>query len=207
MSKKIFYDFIEIGTSNFDTIIEKCPEDSRGISVEPLKEYLDQLPNKKGVLKLNCAITHNKQKDFALIYFIPEKIIDKKGLPNWLKGCNSIECPHHHHKDLMDIVKKRTVPLLNINELLDEYNVGKIGLIKIDAEGHETSILEGMLEYLENKPLDVFPDKIQFEGPMFIDLIYGLIKKFKDVGYEIEPCNEREIEPTNQYVFTLSHQN
>ena len=41
------YNFIEIGTSNFDALIEECNDNSKGISVEPIKHYLDALPNKK----------------------------------------------------------------------------------------------------------------------------------------------------------------
>ena len=33
--KKINYDFIEIGTSNFDTLIGSCSETSVGLSIEP----------------------------------------------------------------------------------------------------------------------------------------------------------------------------
>ena len=49
-------DFIEIGTSDFDTEIEK--QDGRtGISVEPIKEYLDRLPNNERVIKVHGAIS------------------------------------------------------------------------------------------------------------------------------------------------------
>lgn len=40
-------DFIEIGTSNFDTLIQTCSDDAFGISIEPLNFYLNDLPNKK----------------------------------------------------------------------------------------------------------------------------------------------------------------
>ena len=37
------YDFIEIGTSDFDTLIETSNNDTVGISIEPIKYYLDNL--------------------------------------------------------------------------------------------------------------------------------------------------------------------
>lgn len=49
-------DFLEIGTSDVETLIESCDEDSFGISIEPLKYYLDKLPDKKNVKKLNLAV-------------------------------------------------------------------------------------------------------------------------------------------------------
>ena len=49
------YDFIEIGTSDFDTLLETTIN-KIGISIEPLKYYLDNLPNNDKVIKVNCAI-------------------------------------------------------------------------------------------------------------------------------------------------------
>lgn len=45
------YNFIEIGTSNFDTLIEKANDDTMGISVDAVKYYIDQLPEKPNVKK------------------------------------------------------------------------------------------------------------------------------------------------------------
>jgi hypothetical protein len=33
------YDFIEIGTSDFDTEIENCDDNKKGLSIEPVKIY------------------------------------------------------------------------------------------------------------------------------------------------------------------------
>ena len=45
------YDFIEIGTCDFDTELQRSDGTRRGISVEPVKGYLDALPNIQGVMK------------------------------------------------------------------------------------------------------------------------------------------------------------
>ena len=50
------FDFIEIGTSDFDTLIEDASESTRGISIEPIKYYLDRLPNKENVIDAVCEI-------------------------------------------------------------------------------------------------------------------------------------------------------
>ena len=36
------YDFIEIGTSDFDTLIESSDDNVVGLSIEPIKYYLDR---------------------------------------------------------------------------------------------------------------------------------------------------------------------
>ena len=45
-----FLDFIEIGTSDFDTEIEKN-DNKIGISIEAVKYYTENLPNKNGCVK------------------------------------------------------------------------------------------------------------------------------------------------------------
>ena len=43
----MIYDFIEIGTCDCDTLIQECNNTTYGISIEPLKFYLDMLPKKE----------------------------------------------------------------------------------------------------------------------------------------------------------------
>ena len=48
------YDFIEIGTSDFDTLIEST-QGKIGITIEPLLFYLENLPKNPSVIKVNCG--------------------------------------------------------------------------------------------------------------------------------------------------------
>ena len=48
-------DYIEIGTSDFDTLVQNT--DLTGLSIDPLKIYLDALPNKVNNIKINAAIS------------------------------------------------------------------------------------------------------------------------------------------------------
>ena len=52
----VFYNYIEIGTSDFDTEIQK-DNNNHGISIEPIKYYYDKLPIKENSTKLNIAIS------------------------------------------------------------------------------------------------------------------------------------------------------
>ena len=53
----IHYDFIEIGTSDFHTLIESATDKTIGLSIEPIKTYLDRLPNKENVFKVQAAVS------------------------------------------------------------------------------------------------------------------------------------------------------
>ena len=88
-------DFIEIGTSNFDTLIEKSTDETVGLSIEPIKEYLEDLPDKNNVKKLNYAISDEDRQ--GEMYYIPPGIIQKHfGFTKYkyLQGCNALDHPH-----------------------------------------------------------------------------------------------------------------
>ena len=65
------YDFIEIGTSDFDTLIQSSNTTTKGISIEPLKFYLDNLPNNDNIIKSNYAVSNFNGK--IDIYYVPPK--------------------------------------------------------------------------------------------------------------------------------------
>jgi len=53
----IRYNFIEVGTSDFMTLIQSADDQTVGLSIEPISEYLDRLPNKPKVQKVNAALS------------------------------------------------------------------------------------------------------------------------------------------------------
>ena len=159
-------DFIEIGTSNFYTLIQECGDTETGISVDAVKYYLDCLPEKKNVKKVHVALTSERKSDFIDIYYIPEDVIDSNGLYDWFKGCNTIGKYHplHIQHKVEHLVRIEKVPLLNIDEFLIRENIRKIGFLKIDTEGHDCVILNGLFKYLETKDKEYYPTRILFES-------------------------------------------
>lgn len=159
------YDFIEIGTSNFRTCIQKADDNTIGISVEPLSYYINQLPNKKNVIKENVAISFDDSEGETKIFFIPEKIIYENNLPKWLRGCNTINTYHptHLRLNLKNLVQIENVKQIPIKQLFEKYEVTSLDLLKIDTEGGDCDILLNFKKYLTNKDKSFYPKKIQFE--------------------------------------------
>jgi sulfotransferase len=153
---KGFYDFIEIGTSNFDTFIEKVDNTVRGISIEPLAFYLDQLPNRENITKINAALS---DKDgIADIYYIDPVKIQELELPGFISGSNSINQPHQFTinvigQELYDsLISIKKVPTITWNTLINSYGIQGIGYLKIDTEGHDHVVLEGYLKACDGNP-------------------------------------------------------
>lgn len=189
----IDYDFIEIGTCDFDTLIETCSETDVGICVEPIKDYLNKLPAKTNVKKINKAISFDNQEGWVEVYYIPESTLIENNLKLGLKGCNSINeyHPHHIKKKITHLVQTYKVEQISIETLLRENNVRKIKHLKIDTEGGDCFILKNLINYL--KPLDrvFYPDKITFETNLLsnYNLILETIEIYKENGYRVESTN------------------
>ena len=84
MSNKLTneYDYLEIGTCDWDVFSITKPH-LKGIAVEPIKIYLDNIPYNKNVIKINMAIS-NEDKDgemyYPIISFNPTSRISAGGI-------------------------------------------------------------------------------------------------------------------------------
>lgn len=183
------YDFIEIGTSNFDTLIQIAIDTATGLSIEPIKHYLDCLPNKPKVKKLNVAVSRDNTHGVLDVYYVPEDVIVAKGLPDWLKGCNSIGDYHFQHKKLnvIDLVVKQSVLMVPIADIFIEHDVTELYYLKIDTEGSDSEIMLHLYDYLKTEPSTKYPKKILFESNDLSDKVQvDLVKsKFAELGYKV----------------------
>lgn len=187
-AKLIDYDFIEIGTSNFDTLIEKADDNTLGISVEAVKHYIDDLPCKSNVRKLNAAISDVSGKLY--VYYIPEDAIKENNLNEWFKGCNSINNFHplHIKHNVTHLCKKDEVNVMTIFELFYQNKVRNVKFLKIDTEGHDCVILNSLHSYIKYLPRIFYPKKILFESNENITSkdVDKTITLFCSLGYKLK---------------------
>lgn len=192
------YDFIEIGTSDFDTEIQNCGDDKIGLSIEPLIHYLDNLPNKKNVTKVNAAVSN--YNGFVDVYYLNEETIKKFNLPDYVKGQNSIGNPHPEilnwfkHGLRNEDISKKTVPVINFETIITKYNVESLELLKVDTEGHDCTIMENYLDYASNNH-NLLAKKIIFESNSLSNQtsVNLIINKCVLLGYTIINTGENTI--------------
>jgi FkbM family methyltransferase len=192
----MFLDFIEIGTSDFDTELMNASPNKKGISIEPVKYYLDKLPNKPNVIKYNIAISDNDGS--CRVYYMPEETIKKYKFPRWVRGCNRI---NEYHPTVMKLIKKK-YPDINPVSLISSYkvkcetlynflknkNIYGIYYLKIDTEGHDIVILNCFLDQIKSsKQYNLLPHKILFESNVLSNRkeVDNLIKKLEESGYHL----------------------
>lgn len=209
---KIDYDFIEIGTSCFDAMIERATTE-HGISVEPLGFYLDMLPSKPNVKKVVAALVSDEEfarsGGILLTYFVDNDTIIKHNLGGWMLGCNSVGRPHDFHTrwcppEYVHRINDADVPARNLveeglvqvvpakcytySQLVQEFNVGTVRYLKLDTEGNDAVILNSILNYYINTDLKLLPKTIKFEHNFHnkAEDIIAVKEKLVSLGYTIE---------------------
>jgi FkbM family methyltransferase len=183
------YDFIEIGTSDFETEIQECSEDAVGLSIEPIARYLENLPNKKNVTKINCAVSNYDGK--IKVFYLSEDNIKKHNYPNFLKGCNAVGSPHPALKGFVfgivvpdELISCDEVEVKTLDTIFKEYNVDSINHLKIDTEGHDCTILDSYYDICV-KNNNLLAEKITFENNELTnqDHLSKILEKFKLFSY------------------------
>jgi len=185
-----FYDFIEIGTSDFNTEIEK-KDNKVGISIEPIKFYLDRIPDKRNCIKLNLGISNYNGK--CVVNYLSEQTICKYNFPYFVRGCNSINSYHKtvtsicksKNIDIEKIADKYTVDVSTLHTLMIKACVSGVYFLKIDTEGHDVIILKKFYEEIKDNAY--LPHVIQFESNVLstAEDINTIIRLFTNIGYDL----------------------
>ena len=172
---------IEIGTSDFDTMAGIEP----GVFIEPIKYYYDRLPT--NCIKENIAISNYDGETTA--FYVSYNNIIEYGLPDWIRGCNSITKPHPTVvQTLLDyglplgIIQEARVPVKKLDYIINKYAIRNLDILKIDTEGHDPVII---LDYFSSAT--VLPRKIIFENNILSDksAITAAIDLLIGLGYDM----------------------
>jgi hypothetical protein len=184
----VCYDFVEIGTSDFDTLVEKAEPEERGLCVEPVRYYLDRL-QKRPLVQRVCAAISSEDAEQVSIYSISEETRRRLGLPNWVRGCNSVGSPHPTVVKLLAAIlvddgvgkfiditspqggaeceeawKVEYVPQISFRTLARQFNIGQVVHLKLVTEGHDCIILQDVARAIEDDTLPFRPpNKITFQ--------------------------------------------
>lgn len=222
---KLHLDFLEVGTSDFNTHMETCSPYERGMVIEPLKIYLDNLPDKENVIKVNAALLFGDHKTVPIYYIKPE-VIKKHGLFDWMRGCNSIGIPHDLHinyfntlaefdvwhsywkrpgapkgRNLLDegLVSVDEVPCVTFKSIIKDYGIGSVKYVKFDTEGMDADLIHSMLDDLWDMNEMRLPEIIQFETNVHNDTnkSFDVIQRLKNIGYQlyVGEANSNQWEP------------
>merc|ERR1719171_2751413 len=94
-------DFLEIGTSDFDTLAHlytETAQNASGLSVEPVVTYLRRLP-RGGKSSLVLAAV-GERDGWAPVFSVNMDSEIGSSLPWWLRGCSHVGSPHYQVQEL-----------------------------------------------------------------------------------------------------------
>lgn len=178
----MIYDFLEIGTSDFEIGEEiiiggdclyggvSFERDKRYLLVDPVDYYLQRLAavgyKNDNILHCNAAITSYDGE--LTVWYVSDEKQKQYNLPYWVRGCNKINEKHPTVVSLLaqmniheDVWSYETIPCMTFSSLCSRYSISHIKNLKIDTEGHDHVILEGVIDSLRKKLINI--DKIKYE--------------------------------------------
>lgn len=172
--------FIEIGSSDFDTLLPLSENGWEGIIVEPIPELIERLEPNENVVFENCAIsTTNEEVDIQ--YY------DPAWAKGWTRGVGSISDVNHFNMNPQwdEHVFKKRVPCMTLANLIEKHDVKKIDYLKIDTEGTEFSIANSYDWRIIPKFLKI--EHRHWEAhDVDVDEYVSLFKKMKYIVYKEE---------------------
>ena len=157
------YDYVDIGSSNFDNSANFAINDPsiNVLLVEPLNFYIEYFKSngfegKENIKLCNSAISDTEGT--SIIYFLSEEYIEKM-FPDklWLKGCNRLDNQHPivvlelQEKGIdLNVIQKLEIKKITFDMLCNLYKIESIGKLTIDTEGHEHFILPSIIQKIKN---------------------------------------------------------
>ena len=157
--------FIQIGANDgksfdflYDFLVYRKP---KGVVIEPIKEYYDELclnyNNFEKIIKINKAVHETLKK--VIVYKVRKDSFVK--YPEWVKGIASFDKTHLTKFDFIenDDILSETVDADHFMNIINDcFFDRKVDYVQIDTEGYDYHILK-MIDF---KKLDISIIKLEF---------------------------------------------
>jgi FkbM family methyltransferase len=152
--------FVEIGSCDFDTCNPLAEQGWRGVIVEPVKKYLNNLEQHSNVIYLNMAI-HNHDGWMLLYPYTDEQCEEDKDY----RGMTTYQ--------LRDTKRQYELAIrcISYQTLIRLCGFHRIDLLKIDAEGMDFLILEQAFHQGMPKPIEIIVEHKYLDDVMMCEFL------------------------------------
>lgn len=177
--------FLQVGANDgvsFDNLFKFVTlNSSRGVVVEPLPNYFEQLKRNyrdySDIVPIQVAI-HPEAENYG-IFKVNETSL--KSYPDWANGIASFLRDHLiNHGILEEDIVEVEVPCISLMNLIKKYDLFDMDYLQVDTEGFDFEVLH-QLDFTKVKPT-----LIKFEKVHMSEYKYSsLRKKLESVGYKL----------------------
>lgn len=217
-------DFIEIGTSFFETMSHSAKNHTTGISIEPIKIYQDSLLIRPNIKKISAAVS--VVSTWAdVYYFPPDFLLSLSNNSMAYKGFFGMGCLNKIHpmiimsyptptnvykKSQLFSMRRDVVPIKTIQQVYEENDLHMVGILKTDCESHDVHIINSALDFYDKSKIPS-PCIIEFEaievGDTTVSSIFNLIVRLQQTGYrvfrEYEMCYNYDKQWDNSNIYAI----
>lgn len=190
---------IDIGanTGIYSILAQNNNPKSKVIAIEPVDinfEVLSQNISRNKFPIIAEKIALSDVEGTAKMFMLKDRL-------NYMTSINDDRYALHPEiKGNMEVVEIK-VPIKPFSYVYEKHNLEKIDLIKIDVEGHEISVLNGMLLYLEKHKPTILIEIIGDDNAIQLDVM------FKKLGYEFISIDEENISVVVDRLWDNDHHN
>lgn len=208
-------DYLEVGCSDFDTLLQKTT--LTGLSVEPIPYYLDRLPNRPGAIKVNAAVSN--VSGVGTMNWLEPRVIGKNCdvdfatahkltgcLPYYTRGMStltksldsgSLEAKYGLDPNDPELLHRTPIPLLTVSTIFDQHGVDSVHFVKVDTEGADAIVVQSVLDAAVQRPSRT-PEHILYENVHLAPHTrVALEASLKRHGFLCHPFDEPGIEKTD----------
>lgn len=184
------FTFVQIGANNgrrddpINHLLVKYKEDVKGIAVEPVQEYFDELQITYETfpkIKLVKKAIHNSESE-KLIYKINPSLTE---IEDYYRGMASFDRSNFTKDGVSDnnIISEK-IACTSLMNLLREEKINKLHLLQIDAEGYDIEIIRS-IDFNKIKPRIInFEHRWEF-GLISDNEMLSIIKLLMDNKYKL----------------------
>ena len=178
------FNFIQVGANDgvsFDFLYDFVTvRNSRGVVIEPVLEYFNELVNNyqnyPNIIKINKAV-HPSEKEI-LINRINPNAFEK--YPDWVKGIASLDFEHHKKTGINsdDIIKEIVKADSLMNIINEKFKQSELDYFQVDTEGFDYEVIK-MIDFKKIQPSIIKYEFVNLNAENQNSLLYLL----KNKGY------------------------
>lgn len=175
--KKIFY--VDIGANDpikINNTYKFYREGSNGIIIEPNPELEEDIRKKrKNDIYLKCGIMPYNNGESLTYYKLSSNTL------NTFSEYDAVAATKKGYK----IVEKLQIPVISVEELINEYIKGKdIGLLSVDVEGFDFEIIQSW-PFENSRPYCICIETVEFETSMKRENYKEMKEFMRSKGYSV----------------------